>query len=58
MAKASLIFQLVGHGGDITCVRFAPNSSAIVASTATDKTARIWDTVCIALIFSSTFRLK
>lgn len=44
-AAASQLFQLVGHGGDITCVRFPLNSAHIVASTATDKTARIWDTV-------------
>lgn len=44
-AKASKIRVLNGHGGDITCVRFPPNSSSIVASTATDKTARIWDLV-------------
>lgn len=44
-AKISLNLSLVGHGGDVTCVRFPPNSSSIVASTATDKTARIWNTV-------------
>ncbi|KAK7580358.1 hypothetical protein V9T40_000987 [Parthenolecanium corni] len=43
-ATATQLFQLVGHGGDITCVRFPLNSAHIVASTATDKTARIWDT--------------
>lgn len=44
-AAATQSFQLVGHGGDITCVRFPLNSACILASTATDKTARIWDTV-------------
>ncbi|XP_065199529.1 WD repeat, SAM and U-box domain-containing protein 1-like [Planococcus citri] len=42
-AKASQIQVMNGHGGDITCVRFSPSSSHIVASSATDKTARIWD---------------
>lgn len=42
-AKHKLINQFQGHGGDVTCVRFPCNSVDILASTATDKTARIWD---------------
>lgn len=54
-AKMSLIYSLVGHGGDVTCVRFSPFTERIVASTATDKTARIWDTVhrCFFLIIQA-----
>lgn len=44
-AKASQIQVMNGHGSDITCVRFSPSSSRTVASSAIDKTARIWDVV-------------
>ncbi|XP_075219196.1 WD repeat, SAM and U-box domain-containing protein 1-like isoform X2 [Lycorma delicatula] len=35
--------HLCGHGGNVTCVRFSPGLSEVIASTATDKTCRIWD---------------
>ncbi|XP_044265114.1 WD repeat, SAM and U-box domain-containing protein 1-like isoform X1 [Tribolium madens] len=33
---------LRGHGGNVICVRFSPNVSEIICSTATDRQARIW----------------
>lgn len=42
-AKVTLSCQLSGHGGNVTCVRFSPGQSEVLASTATDKTCRIWD---------------
>ena len=37
--------QLTGHGGNVMCVRFTPISVEILASTATDKTIRLWNVV-------------
>lgn len=37
--------KFVGHGSDITCVKFPHNVTAFLASTSLDKTARIWQTV-------------
>ena len=37
--------QLSGHGGNVMCVRFAPLTGEILASTATDKTTRLWNVV-------------
>lgn len=37
--------EFVGHGGDITCVRFPRRVTTFLASTSLDKTARIWQTV-------------
>ncbi|KAJ8686204.1 hypothetical protein QAD02_021998 [Eretmocerus hayati] len=34
--------QLVGHGGNVMCVRFAPVHGEILGSVATDRTARLW----------------
>ncbi|XP_063919485.1 WD repeat, SAM and U-box domain-containing protein 1-like isoform X2 [Zophobas morio] len=34
--------SLQGHGGNVICVRFSPNVSEIICSTATDRQARIW----------------
>lgn len=50
-AKMDPTFSLMGHGGDVTCVRFSPTSYRILASTATDKTARIWDAVSSMFYF-------
>ncbi|GFG40879.1 hypothetical protein Cfor_08909 [Coptotermes formosanus] len=35
--------QLTGHGGNVMCVRFTPITGEILASTATDKTIRLWN---------------
>lgn len=37
--------KFVGHGSDITCVKFPRNVTTFLASTSLDKTARIWETV-------------
>jgi WD40 repeat protein len=37
--------QLTGHGGNVMCVRFTPVTGEILASTATDKTIRLWNVV-------------
>lgn len=37
--------KFVGHGSDITCVKFPRNITTFLASTSLDKTARIWQTV-------------
>jgi WD40 repeat protein len=37
--------QLTGHGGNVMCVRFTPITGEILASTATDKTIRLWNVV-------------
>lgn len=37
--------KFVGHGSDITCVKFPRNVTTFLASTSLDKTARIWQTV-------------
>jgi WD40 repeat protein len=34
--------SLQGHGGNVICVRFSPDVSEIICSTATDRQARIW----------------
>ncbi|XP_011497055.1 PREDICTED: WD repeat, SAM and U-box domain-containing protein 1-like [Ceratosolen solmsi marchali] len=34
--------QFVGHGGNVTCVKFSPIHGEILGSVATDRTARIW----------------
>lgn len=57
-AKHKLINQFQGHGGDVTCVRFPCNSVDILASTATDKTARIWDVVRYIYIYNFTTLLR
>ncbi|XP_050428558.1 WD repeat, SAM and U-box domain-containing protein 1-like isoform X2 [Adelges cooleyi] len=36
--------KFVGHGSDITCAKFTRNTTAYLASTSLDKTARIWQT--------------
>ncbi|VVC34911.1 Hypothetical protein CINCED_3A006655 [Cinara cedri] len=36
--------KFVGHGSDITCVKFPRNITTFLASTSLDKTARIWQT--------------
>lgn len=35
----------VGHGSDVTCVKFPRHITTFLASTSLDKTARIWQTV-------------
>ncbi|CAK9819292.1 WD repeat, SAM and U-box domain-containing protein 1 [Anthophora quadrimaculata] len=40
-----------GHGGSVTCVRFSPIQFEILASVATDKTARIWNTYSGACLY-------
>jgi WD40 repeat protein len=39
--------HLTGHGGNVMCVRFMPISGEILASTATDKTIRLWNVVSL-----------
>ncbi|KAG7206559.1 hypothetical protein KM043_000247 [Ampulex compressa] len=39
------IKSLLGHGGNVSTVRFAPLNGEILGSVATDKTARIWNVV-------------
>ncbi|KAK9504366.1 hypothetical protein O3M35_010714 [Rhynocoris fuscipes] len=39
----SLVWTLTGHGGSVTCVRYSPRLSEMIASTGTDKTCRLWD---------------
>lgn len=41
---------LSGHGGNVSCVRFSPGLSEVIASTATDKTCRVWDVVSCSLV--------
>ncbi|XP_063238136.1 WD repeat, SAM and U-box domain-containing protein 1-like [Bacillus rossius redtenbacheri] len=36
--------SLLGHGGSVMCVRFSAVTGELLASTATDKTARLWNT--------------
>ncbi|XP_073986233.1 WD repeat, SAM and U-box domain-containing protein 1-like isoform X2 [Rhodnius prolixus] len=38
-----LVWTLKGHGGSVTCVRYSPKLSEMIASTGTDKTCRLWD---------------
>ncbi|KAF4521892.1 hypothetical protein B566_EDAN008383 [Ephemera danica] len=40
--QAAQLKCLTAHGGNITCVRFAPNGQ-LLASAASDKTARVWN---------------
>lgn len=42
-ANCNLWKQLAGHGGVIMCVRFSPTSGEIMASAASDRTARLWN---------------
>jgi WD40 repeat protein len=42
--------QLTGHGGNVMCVRFTPVTGEILASTATDKTIRLWNVVSNLLL--------
>ncbi|XP_069690703.1 WD repeat, SAM and U-box domain-containing protein 1-like [Periplaneta americana] len=42
-AECILWRQLAGHGGNVMCVRFTPLTGEILASTATDKTIRLWN---------------
>uniref|UniRef100_A0A0A9WSG0 WD repeat, SAM and U-box domain-containing protein 1 n=2 Tax=Lygus hesperus TaxID=30085 RepID=A0A0A9WSG0_LYGHE len=37
------LWTLSGHGGSVTCVRYSPKLAEMIASTATDKTCRLWD---------------
>lgn len=37
--------KFVGHGSDVTCVKFPRHITTFLASTSLDKTARIWQTV-------------
>jgi WD40 repeat protein len=37
--------QLTGHGGNVMCVCFTPVTGEMLASTATDKTIRLWSVV-------------
>lgn len=49
------VWTLSGHGGNITCVRYSPKLAELIASTATDKTCRIWDSYsgdCLHLVES------
>ncbi|XP_052123852.1 uncharacterized WD repeat-containing protein alr3466-like [Frankliniella occidentalis] len=39
---AKLVRTLAGHGGNVMCVRFTPDSGEFLVSTASDSTARIW----------------
>jgi WD40 repeat protein len=39
--------QLTGHGGNVMCVRFTPVTGEILASTATDKTIRLWNVASV-----------
>ncbi|BES90673.1 WD domain, G-beta repeat [Nesidiocoris tenuis] len=39
----SPLWTLSGHGGSVTCVRYSPQLAEMIASTATDKTCRLWD---------------
>lgn len=39
---AKLVRTFVGHGGNVMCVRFTPDSGEFLVSTASDSTARIW----------------
>ncbi|XP_054279864.1 WD repeat, SAM and U-box domain-containing protein 1-like isoform X2 [Macrosteles quadrilineatus] len=43
VVKAEEMFCMRGHGGSITEVRFSGKSSDVLASTAIDRTARIWN---------------
>lgn len=45
-AKVTQTWCLEGHGGNVTSVRFAP-SGQLLASTASDKTARVWNVVSV-----------
>lgn len=43
---AELWKSFSGHGGNVMCVRFGPNlGGEVIATAATDKTARLWNTV-------------
>ncbi|XP_047103130.1 WD repeat, SAM and U-box domain-containing protein 1-like [Schistocerca piceifrons] len=41
--ECNLWKQFAGHGGVITCVCFAPPAGEVLGSTASDKTARLWN---------------
>jgi WD40 repeat protein len=45
VVRAEETFCLRGHGGSVTEVRFSGKSSDVLASTAIDRTARIWNMV-------------
>ncbi|XP_067004691.2 WD repeat, SAM and U-box domain-containing protein 1 isoform X2 [Anabrus simplex] len=42
-AESELWKTLSGHGGNVMCVRFSPGTGEILASSATDKTVRLWN---------------
>lgn len=44
--------KFIGHGSDITCVKFPRNITTFLASTSLDKTARIWQTVYIFIEYT------
>ncbi|KAL1140396.1 hypothetical protein AAG570_000328 [Ranatra chinensis] len=49
----TLVWRLTGHGGSVTCVRYSPQLAELIASTATDKTCRLWDPysgVCLHIL--------
>nr|CAD7398665.1 unnamed protein product [Timema cristinae] len=56
-ATSDLWRTLSGHGGNVMCVRFSPVTGELLASTATDKTARLWNVVLTALSLANKTRL-
>ncbi|XP_014240372.1 WD repeat, SAM and U-box domain-containing protein 1-like [Cimex lectularius] len=39
----SIVWNLTGHGGSVTCVKYSPCLAELIASTSIDKTCRLWD---------------